>query len=109
MTSTTTPKTLKHHWRASKWMQGFSCSTCGAHSYDRNDEPCLVARHADPEINKLYRERRKAAEAADGSGYTASKGWVSLESIEAQLRKVDPDGDWRREGNLLDGRGWHLT
>ena len=28
----------------------------------------MIAKHTDPEINKLYKARRKAATAADGSG-----------------------------------------
>lgn len=55
------------------------------------------ARHADPEIQALYVARRKAATAANGSGMSAMRGWAELESVESQLRSVDPDGDWRFE------------
>jgi hypothetical protein len=66
------------------------------------------ATHPDPEINKLYKARRKAAEGADGSGFSAMKGWDELERIARELTKLDPDGDWRYEGNRYDGRGWQV-
>lgn len=97
---------MKHRWYPSKWMQGVYCSTCQISSYERNDSECLVARHADPAIDKLYRARRKAAMASDESGWKGIEGWESLEQIEAELRKIDPDGDWRYEGNRYDGQGW---
>lgn len=99
---------MKHRWIESKWMPGYGCTTCRMHSHTKLDTECLAARHADPEINKLYRARRKAAEAADESGYKAMKGWADLERISAQLREIDPDGDWYYEGNLHDGEGWRV-
>jgi hypothetical protein len=98
----------RHRWYASKHMQGFFCSDCNRHSHEREASECLVAVHPDPAINKLYRARRKAATAADGSGYKASRGWAELEQIQTQLRELDPEGDWRLEGNYYDGLGWRV-
>jgi hypothetical protein len=89
-------------------MPGFECTTCRRHSYQREDTPCLAARHADPAINKLYIARREAAEAADGSGFPAIDGWTDLEAIGRKLAEVDPDGDWYYEGNAYDGLGWRV-
>jgi hypothetical protein len=99
---------MKHRFYTPKYAPSLRlCRVCGASS-GTGDE-CLIARHADPEIDALYRARRKAAVAADGSGYSAIKGWGTLEQIESKLREIDPDGDWRREGNRHDGRGWRVT
>jgi hypothetical protein len=68
----------------------------------------MIAKHTDPEINKLYKARRKAATAADGSGHKAMLGWLDLEAIEKSLREIDPDGDWRYESNRYDGNGWNV-
>ena len=99
---------MKHRWHKSRTMQGYYCSTCQITSYEKLDTECLAAKHEDPEIDKLYRARRKAAEAADGSGFKAVDGWRSLESIQAELQRVDPDGDWYYEGNRYDGLGWRV-
>jgi hypothetical protein len=102
---------VKHRWYASKWSSGWSCSTCRVHdwSVEKPDGgECGAASHSDPAINKLYRERRKAAEAADESGFKGMRGWDDLAKVESELRKVDPDGDWRFEGNRHDGRGWRV-
>lgn len=58
----------------------------------------MIARHPDPQINDLYKERRKQSTKADGSGLPAMRAWSRLEVIEAQLRRLDPEGDWRFEG-----------
>lgn len=100
----------RHRWYTPKWAPSLIvCRTCGA-SQDTvgADSACLIARHPDPAINKLYRERRKAARAAD-DGRSAARGWATLERIEAELRAVDPDGDWRHEGDRYDGRGWRVN
>jgi hypothetical protein len=66
------------------------------------------ASHPHPDINALYAQRRKWADAALGSGWTAIEGWAQMEDIENRLRDIDPDGDWRYEGNDLDGKGWQV-
>jgi hypothetical protein len=103
---------MKHRWYATKAYIGWYCSTCQVSTFtvEKPDGgECMAARHADPEINKLYRARRKAAEAANGSGWSASRGWADMDRIEATLREVDPDGDWRYEGNHYDGLGWRVV
>jgi hypothetical protein len=82
------------------------CRTCGASFWRVGDAPCGVARHPDPEVDALYRARRRAARDADESGWRGVDGWASLERVEARLREVDPDGDWRYEGDRYDGHGW---
>ena len=101
---------MKHRIRTSKTGPWRYCTTCQRTIWNDEDAAteCLVAVHPDPEINTLYIARRKAAEAADGSGYSASKGWADLESIGRQLAAVDPDGDWYYEGNHYDGQGWRV-
>jgi len=64
--------------------------------------------HSDPEINALYKARRKAAEDADTPGWKGMNGWARLEQIQRQLERLDPDGDWYYEGNLYDGQGWQV-
>ena len=65
------------------------------------------ARHNNPRLDALYADRRDAAERADDPGQYGA-GWARLEAIEAELKAVDPDGDWRYEGNHWDGLGWQV-
>ncbi len=99
---------MKHRWYSPKYFPGVECSTCRIIRPRTEISPCLAAKHPSLEINKLYRERRKAASAANESGSTAYRGWADLERIENELRRRDPDGDWVYEGNLLDGLGWRV-
>jgi hypothetical protein len=64
--------------------------------------------HPDPQINSLYKARRKAAERSNTSGHVGIEGWLTLEQVENQLNIVDPDGDWRYEGDNWDGQGWQV-
>lgn len=66
------------------------------------------ARSADSELNRLYRERRRLASAANGSGLPAMRAWAKLEALEERLRRIDPDGDWHWEGDNWDGLGWQV-
>jgi hypothetical protein len=104
--------THTHRWQTRKTnpVLGRYCSTCQASELTvGTDSACLAARHSDPELDGLFRARRKAAEAADGSGVKASRGWAELDSLGQKLMELDPDGDWFYEGNHHDGRGWVVS
>lgn len=61
------------------------------------------------ELKKLYRQRRRYASAAMGSGLKAMQAWGALESIERTLANVDPDGDWRYESYNFTTGGWDIN
>jgi hypothetical protein len=100
---------MKHRWYAPKGLNSRLCRTCGASDWIAGAESdCLVARHPDREIDALYRARRKAARSSSESGLKGIRGWDDLERVERQLREIDPDGDWRYEGDRWDGRGYRV-
>lgn len=67
-----------------------------------------AASHPHPDINALYKRRRKAADAANESGWKGIQGWAQLENIEELLDDIDPDGDWRYEGYSYPD-GWQVS
>lgn len=68
-----------------------------------------TARHADPAVNELYKERRKLATQADGSGLSAMRAWARLEALEGRLRTLAPSGEWRHESRDIGGTGrWQV-
>ena len=77
----------------------------------RKWEVAVAAKHSDPEINKLYKARRKAATEGDwgGTSYKRTSGIASLEQIENELRKRDPEGDWHFEGFNYDSMRWEVN
>jgi len=101
---------VKHRWYTPKGAPSLRlCRTCKAASYAvATDSECLVAQSDDPALNSLYKSRRFAAERADGSGSGAMRAWGELEQIERSLDALDPQGDWRWEGNHYDGEGWKV-
>lgn len=86
---------------------GRRCSACGAYEGSA-DEFCAIARSDDPALDSLYKSRRHAAERSNESGYKGMAGWAELEQIERSLHKLDPEGDWRYEGDDYDGKGWRV-
>lgn len=101
---------IRHRWYSPRNLPSLTlCRICGAsQGAVGQDSPCLIARSSDPAIDALYRKRRRAASEADGSGMKATKGWAELEATQAILEQLDPDGDWRYEGNRYDGLGWQV-
>lgn len=102
---------MLHRFYIPKYSNTTICRTCGAYEHVVGaDSECLAARHPDPEINKLYKARRKACLEADwaGTSYKRSNGWASSEAIAAELTRLDPKGDWYFEGDRHDGRGWRV-
>jgi hypothetical protein len=96
-----------HRWQQSRSGPWTLCRDCGANqSVVGEDSLCLLARHTDPAINRLMRQRRQACEAADSDSGRSARGWRDSEVISSQLHELDPDGDWYYEGNLYDGHGW---
>ena len=67
------------------------------------------ARTSVPEARALLADRRRLARRANGSGFPAMRAWAELEVVESQLRRLDPDGEWRTECDLWDGKGWRVT
>jgi len=102
---------MNHRWKARKNLGPYLfCSICGADQLVVGEtSECLIARHADPEINALYVARREAASRSNESGYKGIKGWADLEAIQAKLSTLDPEGDWYFEGDRWDGRGWRVS